>query len=154
MHVNEWLRQRELGDLALRLGPGHELHLALGESGIDPDTPQRIQVHFDLVPMADQRVEMRKAAAPPSAALGHLRRDAMANAQQTRKPGASRMLRQMHQQVVASCPQPPDERAFILELTPGAQPAPVATDTMQLRERGMALEHRRRVVIDERIDLE
>src|SRR5258706_6883816 len=148
------MRQGELGDLALRLGPGHELHLALGESGIDTDTPQRIQIHFDLMAMADQRVEMREAAAPPSAALGHLRRDAMANAQQTRKPGASRMLRQMHRPAVASCPQPPDERAFIREPSPDAERAPVATDTMQLRERGMALEHRRRVVIDERIDLE
>src|SRR3954465_776138 len=91
MHVNEWLRQRELGDLALRLRPGHELKCTLGETRIDADTPQRIQVHFDLMAAADQRVEMREAAPPPPAALGHLRRDAMANAQQTRKPGASRM---------------------------------------------------------------
>ena len=77
MQVYEWLRQRELGDLSLRIGSWNELHLALRQTRVDADTPQRIQVHLDLMAIADQRVEMREAAAPPSPALGHVRRDAV-----------------------------------------------------------------------------
>ena len=82
MHVHESLRQPEGGDLVLGVATRDELDLAFIERGIDTDAPQRIEVDLDVVAIADQRIEVREALAPPAPAIDHHRRDAVASAQQ------------------------------------------------------------------------
>ena len=64
------------------------------------------------------------------------------------------MLGQMNYQVIAPRAQAAQERSFLAKLRPRAQLAPLAPDAVQLGERRMAFEHRRGVVVDQRIDLE
>ncbi len=154
MHVDERLRQRQRLDLLLGVGARHEMHPALVHARIDADAAQRVEIDFHLMAIADQRVEMAEALAPPAPAFRHVRRHAMARAEQARKPGAARMLGEMHQQVIVPRAQRAEERALFGELSQGSERAPLASYAVKLGQRGMARQHGHGVVVDQRIDLE
>ena len=110
MQVHETDGQSELGNPALRVRPRDELHLAFVHARLDADAPQRVEVDLHHVAVAHQGIEMREALAPPRAALALDRRDGIAHAEKPREPRAARMLREMHEQVVApgaQCAQQP-----------------------------------------------
>jgi hypothetical protein len=96
---------------------------------------------------------MSEAIGPEGAAVRHARSDAVARAQRAGKPGASRLLGQMHDKVIASCSQRCEKFSFQEDSRkPGA--TPFAAHDMQLRQRRMALQHRRGVVVNQRIDFD
>ena len=64
------------------------------------------------------------------------------------------MFRQVDEKVITPRAQPAQQGSLFGELAPGTKGAPVAPDGVQLRERRMAGEHRRGVVVDKRVDLE
>ena len=64
------------------------------------------------------------------------------------------MLGQVNDKVITPRAQPAQQGSLFGELAPGTKGAPVAPDGMELRERWMTSEHRRGIVVDERVDLE
>ena len=88
-------------------GPGDERKRALVEAGVDADATKRVEVRFDHMPGARKRLRdlVREASLPEAAASANARTDRPAHAEQPRKPCAAPVLGQVHQKVVAACPQ-------------------------------------------------
>ena len=135
--------------------PGTKMHLSLIERGLHADAPQRIEVHLDHVAARRQRVEVGEAALPrtcrgrPSSARRCSARRACARA--TRRAAAPTGGRSGRSARARSALE---QARFLRQTARRRLPTSTSCRRRAAAQRRVALEHRRGVVVDQRIDLQ
>src|SRR5438132_990275 len=100
----------------------------LGRRGLQSNAAKRIQIAFDRMAWRCSRetVVMREAGAPQPVARRQVAGDSVAWPQQSGEPGASRVLRQMDDEIVAAAPKRCEELPFGFRLAKHARALPAA----------------------------
>jgi hypothetical protein len=147
------VRSQQLLDARLGGGARYQGHAHVLRRRLDAQCAQAVEIGIDGMTVGVRlcRVEMGKAFLPEAGA--ELRCHRPPRAQQAHQPGPARMHRQMHHEIVVAGTQRANQAPLGTGLALEALALPVAIDQVQLRKRGMPVQHRRRIGIHQRVDL-